>query len=655
MSKRDALSWPHSVVARVDSSRIRRLRRSTVAVLFGDGTGLTLFLATLAVFVVLWRAGAFINDAALFVPQLERLAAGHLSLGAPGDVARIFPGMHLVDGQVYGRNYGQVALAVPVYWLLDAVGMAAFQWFVVVAWSGLLAAVAVRVGTHYGRRRLGAAVGGAVAIAALLANAATFRSTFDGLTAIVALQVTTMLVAAFTGVLLYRIVARQTDRRLGVLAGAVTVVATPVGFWATVPKRHAFTATLVVLALYGLVRSRDDPAPSARLGQAGFRALAYASAGLLAWIHAPEGFTLFLAVAVVDLPTAPRNDRRTLAVIGGALALSLLPVLATNALISGNPFDPPRFLPEFPGEGVDGPVLDPGGSPGATDGGTEGSGAMEGTDSVPILAPIWRGIAGLLPSTLLALLQRGFVRYVSSLQFAATDPGSLATVFLRWGRRGYTPGNIFFGGGTNVSVLAAAPVTAALLVTLVVRSVDAVRHRTRRAIDGLDTADLFALVAAGMFVALFMKNLPLRVQLTVRYLHPLYPLLIYAVFRQSWVTRTLTESTTEALWGYETAVLIGVPLAVAGLLVADLSKGDVFQAYQSVALFAAGLLVVAGLTSTVSSAGRRASAVAFGLAAGVATVFLLVTALVVMHYGPSALPAVDVITGEIRFATLRYG
>jgi hypothetical protein len=56
-----------------------------------------------------------------------------------------------------------------------------------------------------------------------------------------------------------------------------------------------------------------------------------------------------IAGAVVVLPTAPRNDPYSLAVVAGAFVFSLLPFLVTNYLVSGNPLYPPRLLSQFTG------------------------------------------------------------------------------------------------------------------------------------------------------------------------------------------------------------------------------------------------------------------------------------------------------------------
>jgi len=639
---------PGETIAR----RSSRWRETTVEVLFGDATGLTLFLSAVVFLVATWRVGTFFNDVDLFVPALRQFADGRLALGPPGDIAEYYPGMYYHDGLVYARNYGQLAASLPAYWVARALGPIATRGLVVLGWSVLVVVVTTRIGRRYDHRRTGLAVGGAVASVVLLANHLAFEPLAAGEAAIIALQSTSVLFGAFTGVLLYRLLARRHGTRVGVAAGAVTVLASPVGFWATVPKRHAFAAFLVTLALYGLVRSRGVDA-EARLGQAGFRSVAYASAGLLSWIHAPEGFTLFLAVAVVDLPTATRNDVRTLGVLAVAVALSLLPVAVTNFTISGVPIRPPRFLHSVgSGDALDALAArqsDAGAGPSAADGGgsagSSGSntGSRPGGVALPVPSPA-EIVATVFPPGAVALLEQGLFRYVDGAVLAVTDFDRLSAVLFRWGDRGYDPGSRFFGEGTNLSVLASLPVAAVLVARPFRDAVDAFRTRTLPSWE-LGVGGLFAVVASALLLALYLPNLPVRVMVTVRYLHPLYPLLVYGVFRQRAVRVVLTDHASDAVLGWAAATLLGMPAAL-GLILVDPavlppSPGEVVQAYSLFALAAALVVGFAFLLGTENRRVGRAAALAFGVAAGVTTAFILLTSFVLFHFGPSILPAVD--------------
>ena len=322
----------------VDRDGFEALGATLTRTLFGGRAGLALFCGSLALFVLTWRVGVFFNDIGLYPTMLEYVSRGELSFGTPDEVDFGYPGMHHRDGELYGRGYGLVALALPFFWGLELLDpLVDLRWVVVVGWSALLLATAGLVGEQAGRRRRGLAVGGALAVVALVGNA-WFYKPFRADLQTMALQLSTMLAGAVVVVAVYRLLADRHGTTVGLVGGVTVLLGTPVAFWATTPKRHTLTAMFVVLAVYAFYRSRQ----SDRYGrQAALRGGAYACAGLLAWVHAPEGFTLLAALAVVDLPTAPRNDARTLAVVGGVFALSLVPFAVTNAVVSGNPLLPP--------------------------------------------------------------------------------------------------------------------------------------------------------------------------------------------------------------------------------------------------------------------------------------------------------------------------
>jgi uncharacterized membrane protein YgcG len=676
------------VFVRFEAARDRteRAAASVTRVCFGGRAGLTVFVASLAFLVLTWRVGTFFNDIEVFPRVLGRMAAGELSLGTVYEVTDIEPGMYQADGKVYGRNYGQAALALPLLWLLEAVDpVVDLRWLVVVGWSGLLAATGYLVGEQTGFRRRGLAIGVVVGLAALAANAQYYKPfVFD--LEVIALQFSTMLIAACTGVLVYRLLARMHGERIGLLAGAATVLATPVGFWAIAPKRHALSAMLVVLAVYAFARSRETPQPWRR--QTGFRALAYASSGFLAWVHGPEGFTLFLAVAVVDLPTAPRNDPRTLAVVAGVFALSLLPFFLTNALISGNPFMPPRFLDTFgstvappdpqpapdpaPGGGSDGGATPApgggsngggaGGAGGGGSGGSTGSGSSGGGAGgwIPSIPTEWFAVGAHL-APVIPLLERGISMYTDGVQVLVDEPERVVDVFFRWGEGDRNPRNIFFDGETNISMLESAPIVAGLAALPVASRVRGLRDEVDRLRDGTgrlrdladpNPVDLLVVVFSLLLVALFIHRLPIHAQATVRYLHPLYPLLVYGVARQPRVRRVLTGHTRPALLAYEATTLLGTPVALWSLLHYDVSKGGFVQTYGLVALGVAAVLAVALLVGSRDERADPVAAVAFGVAAGLVTVYLLMVAFAIMHFGPSALPFFEMASGEYRYLTL---
>ncbi|WP_123537725.1 hypothetical protein [Halosimplex salinum] len=658
-ARSSGLPWP------AERERVAEFGATLTRTLFGGRPGLALFCGSLALFVLTWRVGTFFNDIGLYEAMLRRMADGHLSFGPPGGLDEAYPGMHIRDGEVYGRGYGLAALALPVLWGLELLDpLVELRWLVVVGWSALLVATGVLVGEQVGRRRRGLAAGGALAALALVGNGWFFKPFVVDLSTF-ALQLVTMLASAVVVVAVYRLLADRHGTTVGLLGGATVLLGTPVAFWATTHKRHAVAAMFVVIAVYAFARSRRDE--ESHRSRIAFRAGAYACAGLLAWVHAPEGFTLLGALVVVDLPTARRNDAWTLAVVGLALALSLVPYFATNALVSGNPLLPPHFLDPYSGGSLadlaDGAANGGEGSEvaggGAAGGGATGGGAADGTGSsggviavaagavAALVRPVLDGVDSIVP-----LARRAIGMYVSGFVTLFTEPGRLFDTFVRWGSKDYDKTTLFFDGGTNLSVLESAPVLAALAALPLRRRVDEIRSGGRRLRDAADPVDLLVIVTTALFVCLYINRLPVFVQLTVRYLHPLYPLAVYGLFRIPRVRSILTARTSATVLSYEATLLLGAPLSVGAMFVFETTKGDVVQALGLASLAVAAVLALALLASPRDERAEAVAAGAFGAAVGAVTIYLLLTSFVLFHYGPSALPAVDVLTGELRWLTI---
>ena len=650
------------------NERLARVAATLTRVLFGGRPGLALFCGALALYVLTWRMGIFFNDIGLYPWMLERMAEGHLSLGVPGELGQGYPGMHYRDGQVWGRGYGVVALALPVFLgveLLEPVGL---RWLVVVGFGVTVFAATALVGDIVGRRRRGLAAGAGLGALALAGNA-WFYKPYVGELSTFAMQIATMLAGAILVVAVYRLLALRHGRTAGALAGATVLLGTPVAFWATTPKRHTLSAMFIVLAVYAFAASRtDDRTP---LERAALRGGAYACGGLLAWAHAPEGITLLGALAVVDLPTAPRNDRRTLAVVGAIGGLSLVPFFATNAVVSGTPLLPPHFLDTYHGESLaqlaDGGAA--GGSGGSGASGASGGGASGGTGGGAtgsgggVVAAVV-GTVATLAGTVVAgfeavrpLAERALGMYVDGFVALFTEPERIVRTFVRWGETEKNVVNTFFDGKTDLSVLESAPVLAALvaLPPALGRVGGRVRAGEQRLRDAVDPVDLLVAVFALLYVSLYINNLPVYVQATVRYLHPIYPLAVYGIFRIPRVRSLLVERMRAAVLGYEAGVLLGTPLAFGALLFVDASKGEVVQPFGLASLAVAGVLVVALLAGRYDDRFEGVAAGAFGVATAMATVYLLLTAFVLFHYGPSALPAVDALSGEFRWLALTNG
>ncbi|WP_225308076.1 hypothetical protein [Haloarcula sp. CBA1131] len=405
-----------------DIERLTGRCRQVGTAIFGDRYGYVLWLGLLVTFGLYWRVGIFVTDTYTTANALVAVSNGHLhivetpyslTLGAQ-------PGLHEAGGRLYGRNYGQILLAVPLVWALQALSVLITPRLLLLGlWSGtalvFVAHVSVLGQRHTSiTKRTTLWVGSGLVAVLFLIGALTATALPDTSLPIAAFQISTMLAAATTSVVLYRLVGIWHDRSVALAAGVAIGIASSVGFWASLPKRHVLVGLLTLTTVYLFARSRVAYADAEfRLGL-GFRAGAYIAAGLVTWTHAFEGFFLVVTLALGDLVTARRNSLLHLAVAALALFLGSLPMLVTNFLISGNPVKPPRllsavgganveFTPETGGDAGTGGGSGTGGTEGAgTDGGTgggsdgSGGGSSGGSDSTgadgdtgtPIITPI---------------------------------------------------------------------------------------------------------------------------------------------------------------------------------------------------------------------------------------------------------------------------
>jgi uncharacterized membrane protein len=640
-----------SVASRDVRERVGTARTILVRAVVGDRLGLVVFLGTLLAAGVTWRVGVFITDNYTLANALVALADGSLVVDEAVYGTLEAPGMNVHDGRLYGRNYGQVAFAVPLLWGLRAVTAVADLGLVfAAAWSLLLLAFAVQVGRITGRESICATAGAGLALASFAASAALAEPIPPRLLPLAALQLGTVLATALVATMVYRLLARVHDRRVGVTAAVASVFTTPVGFWAAIPKRHVTVTTLLVGVIYAFYRSRsadesaDGPVPL--LSPVGFRALAYALVGLYTWAHAGEAFAVFLALVAVDLPTAPSNDRRTLAVVGVAFGASLVPFFATNVAISGDPVRPPRMLSEF-AVSTDGGAF---GGAGGSGGGGNGGATSDG--SPPLLpAPVRTLVTTVADRSGLI-----FGPFVAGAKSAVSDPESLYRTFVRAGYDGYI-GARDNDQAINLSVLESAPVlagVAALVATGGRRATAAVRRpgasafadRLRRSVRAVRTSptaatDAFVALVAVLFTLIYIPRLPLFAQVTVRYLLPVYVLAAYALARQSWLRRVLADHGRAALWSYLAGVLLGAQLIFVVVTAGSFGRGGAFQLHAVVGLVVGAAFAVSAVGSALDERFDSVTAVTGGLAAALGTDLALLSAFVYFRYGPHVLPSTD--------------
>jgi hypothetical protein len=113
-----------------------------------DRRGLAIFLGALCYIALLTRVGIFITDTYTTANAFVALTEGRLAIERVVYGNSLYtPGMHVVDGRFYGRNYGQLVLSLPIYWLLRGVSLLADLRIALVGlWSLLLLWLAIVLG-----------------------------------------------------------------------------------------------------------------------------------------------------------------------------------------------------------------------------------------------------------------------------------------------------------------------------------------------------------------------------------------------------------------------------------------------------------------------------------------------------------------------------
>jgi hypothetical protein len=637
-----------------------------------------LWLGLLCWFGLTWRVGFFIQDTYAVANTLVALADGQLhftelryslTFGSQ-------PGIYEHGGRLYGRNYGQLVLAVPLVWVLEGLAtVLAPRLLLAGLWAGLGLALVAQLSEfeRFDRERT-RAVGAAVVAVLFVGGVLTATELSADRLALVALQLSTMLAAATAGLVLYRLIGLLHTPRVGLAAGIALGVATPVGFWATLPKRHTVVATLVLGVVYAFAVSRRREGNAALRARAG----AYALAGYITWIHAFEALFVVAVLGVVDLLTARDRGLRALAVVGIVLLVATTPMLATNYTITGNPATPPRLLSDVdydaefspgaadgdsdggsgdgatngtvsdsndssagPGGTDNGTVAGGGGSDsaGADDTGTERGSAGGGTG--PSLLETARDAAGTVSKFAVGNVVDGLA--------VLTQPQRLWHTFVRSG----TIPSVDYGTNHHetieLAVLEAMPILGAL-AALPVLAIRRARTATDRWLGSLDPrgwtparqTDLLVVALAVTLTVAYLPRLPLFSMLTVRYLHPVVALGAYGVCRVPAVRAGLSDrrlaASALASLGVALVVLLG---GISGL---GLAVGEAVQynaLWNLAAATACGAAVVGWTVGDRVT--DRALTVAVSLPVGFAAASLLLSGLVYFRYGSYALDLVGLV------------
>jgi hypothetical protein len=193
----------------------------------------------------------------------------------------------------------------------------------------------------------------------------------------------------------------------------------------------------------------------------------------------------------------------------------------------------------------------------------------------------------------------------------------------------------------RLALLEAAPVIGAV-VALPIQTLRWVQTDGR--LTPLIATDLFVGSYVLLFGIFYMRVLPWHASVTVRHLLPLYPTLVYAVFRVAAIRRALGEWRLLAGTGLGT-VIVGIELFVLATLFSKYRVGE------SVQLLAVGALVIASVLAgwvlwrTITTAQQnpteddrtaaRLGAVVLGLAVGWGALSMLVLRLLVLPSGNS--------------------
>lgn len=158
--------------------------------------------------------------------------------------------------------------------------------------------------------------------------------------------------------------------------------------------------------------------------------------------------------------------------------------------------------------------------------------------------------------------------------------------------------------------------------------------------------DLFAVCYALLINLFYLSRLPLHAMITVRYLIPSVPFLLYLVFRLRPVrTAVIRERTT--LWlSCLTTVLLTLALGYITVLVYNPSVGEMMQIHAITSLAAAILAGGWAVMSTDSSDKQRIGGILLGVTVGVTGSFLLLSG--ILYFSSSRHYALGIIQALAR-------
>jgi hypothetical protein len=138
--------------------------------------------------------------------------------------------------------------------------------------------------------------------------------------------------------------------------------------------------------------------------------------------------------------------------------------------------------------------------------------------------------------------------------------------------------------------------------------------------------DVLAVGTAVIFSLVYIPDLPLHVQFTVRYLVPIIPPLLYVIGRMASIQRVSNHGATLTLSSYAGITLIGGQIAYVWVFTNDLRLGEAVQFHALLNFFAAILLVGWLCVDSFTERWEQSTSVGgalIGIVAGATTVFVL--------------------------------
>jgi hypothetical protein len=606
------------------------------------GTNEKIVFVSAVLFVALyWRIGFLINDNYTIANTLVSVAGGDLFISEIRYGYANTPGISLWNGRLYGRNYGLVFLATPVLWGLRSLsGVVDLPLLFVGLWCVLLLELLVLVGRKLRHEAGFAAIGAVLAVSFFTTNALAATDFTEGALPILSLQLVSIVATGLTGVLTYRIVRGMSCDRVALAFGLAVVLATPVGFWGPLVKRHAIVTASLLFSLYCFQLAQDADGRRRLL----YRSASYAVFGLIALVHSGEAIFALLGLIAVDGivngRSRPVKSWAVLAVVGFA---SMIPFFAVNYLASGSPLTPPIL--GTPYSGVESLSVDVRGfelPPNASETEVPSRGTVAGREagtSTPPAETDQSGAGVILSSGLGTALHRA-----GNSLGAVTDFGAIWWAFVdSWYAPGVAEKSVM---NRNLSLLESAPILSLVVASVVgrLRSVSGKLRETASEPGGNRAVKLLAIVWITGFTLLYLPDFPTHVMFTTRYLVPVVPLIV-VLFADAGVVDDLLEEWRTVVWSYLVVLLLGTQLVIVWLVVGSPVVGEALNLHSAAShafavLLGTWLIVRIWTDRDLFAFGR----ILVGCAAASTTIFLFLSGVEYYTYSTHVLPMVDALT-----------